>query len=236
LKELLEARPETEVRATTVRVPKVRVDLHSHSMHSPDCRTEPSAILARCRAVGLSRLAVTDHDSAEGGLALQWLDPELGIVGQECTTQGGDVIGLFVKETIPRLLSLPAAVAAIKEQGGLVYVPHVADRFRNGVGAERLAGIVDDVDILEVFNARCPLQRFNREAAVLAQRYSLVPAAGSDAHAAVELGDTYMLMEPFDGPADFLQKLRDATWVGRPSSQARRLWLRIRRSMTPRAR
>jgi predicted metal-dependent phosphoesterase TrpH len=205
-------------------------------MYSPDCRTEPSAILARCRTVGLDRLAVTDHDSAEGGLALQWLDPELAIVGQECTTMGGDVIGLFIHETIPKLLPLAEAVAAIKAQGGLVYVPHVVDRFRNGVGAERLRKIAQDVDILEVFNARAPLQRFNREARVLCDHYGLVAAAGSDAHEASELGSTHILIEPFEGPQDLLEKLSRATWVGHPTSQARRLWLRIRRSITPRAR
>jgi hypothetical protein len=128
------------------------------------------------------------------------------------------VIGLFIEEKIPRGLSLEDTVAEIWRQGGLVYVPHPFDRMHSVPDYEHLLKVIDDVDAIEVFNPRVAIGAFNEEAARFAAKYRIVAGAGSDSHVAQGLGSVRIRMRDFDGPAEFLQSLRDAEILTRPSS------------------
>jgi hypothetical protein len=133
------------------------------------------------------------------------------IVAEEVkTAEQGEVIGLFLKEKIPKGLSMAETIASIREQGGLVYVPHPFDRFHSVPDYEHLLDIVEDVDLLEVFNPRVALTSFNEEAVRFAGKYRIVPAAGSDSHVAQGLGSVRQRIHDFDGPAEFLEAMRDA--------------------------
>ena len=128
------------------------------------------------------------------------------------------MIGLFIEEKIPRGLSLQETVAEIRRQGGLVYVPHPFDRMHSVPDYEHLLAILDEVDAIEVFNPRVAIGAFNDEAARFAAKYRIVAGAGSDSHVAQGLGSVRIRMRDFDGPAEFLQSLRDAEILTRPSS------------------
>jgi predicted metal-dependent phosphoesterase TrpH len=209
--------------------PLIDVDLHMHTDHSGDCATPVEVLLATAREQGLSAIAVTDHNeisgalearrqaaaAASGGAGL----PIKVIVAEEVkTADQGEVIGLFIEEKIPRGLSLEETVAEIKRQGGLVYVPHPFDRMHSVPDYEHLLSILDDVDALEVFNPRVAIGAFNEEAARFAAKYRIVAGAGSDSHVAQGLGSVRIRMRDFDGPAEFLQSLRDADILTRPTS------------------
>jgi len=141
------------------------------------------------------------------------------IVGEEVKTAGqGEVIGLFLEEKIPRGLSLQETVAEIKRQGGLVYVPHPFDRMHSVPDYEHLLTIIDDVDAIEVFNPRVAISAFNDEAVRFAAKYRIPAGAGSDSHVAQGLGSVRIRMRDFDGPAEFMQSLREADILTRPSS------------------
>jgi hypothetical protein len=141
------------------------------------------------------------------------------IVGEEVkTAEQGEVIGLFLEEKIPRGLSMRETVAEIKRQGGLVYVPHPFDRMHAVPDYEHLLDMVDDVDAIEVFNPRVAIGAFNEEAVRFAAKYRIVAGAGSDSHVAQGLGSVRIRMRDFDGPAEFLQSLRDAQIITKPSS------------------
>jgi len=141
------------------------------------------------------------------------------IVGEEVKTAGqGEVIGLFIEEKIPRGLSLQETVAEIRRQGGIVYVPHPFDRMHSVPDYEHLLKIVDDVDAIEVFNPRVAISGFNDEAARFAAKYRIPAGAGSDSHVPQGLGSVRIRMRDFDGPQEFLQSLRDAEILTRPSS------------------
>ena len=141
------------------------------------------------------------------------------IVGEEVkTADQGEVIGLFLEEKIPRGLTLQETIAEIKRQGGLVYVPHPFDRLHSVPDYEHLLDVVDDIDAIEVFNPRVALRAFNEEAVRFAAKYRIVGGAGSDAHVAQGLGSVRIRMRDFDGPEEFLESLREADIVGRPSS------------------
>jgi predicted metal-dependent phosphoesterase TrpH len=214
------------LRGELVTRPLIDVDLHMHTDHSGDCATPVEVLLATARAQGLGAIAVTDHNEISGALEARKQAGESNpahpikvIVAEEVKTASqGEVIGLFIEEKIPRGLSLEETVAEIKRQGGLVYVPHPFDRMHSVPDYEHLLGILDDVDAIEVFNPRVAIGAFNEEAARFAAKYRIVAGAGSDSHVAQGLGSVRIRMRDFDGPAEFLQSLRDADILTRPTS------------------
>ncbi len=193
-----------------------------HTDHSYDCATPVEVLLATAREQGLGAIAVTDHNEISGALEAQAQAAQNGvkvIVGEEVKTAGqGEVIGLFIKEKIPRGLSLRETIAEIRSQGGLVYVPHPFDRMHSVPDYEHLLTVIDEVDALEVFNPRVAISAFNDEAARFAAKYRIPAGAGSDSHVPQGLGSVRIRMHDFDGPQEFLQSLRDAEILTRPSS------------------
>ncbi|HEY7952956.1 MAG TPA: PHP domain-containing protein [Solirubrobacteraceae bacterium] len=207
----------------------IDVDLHMHTDHSHDCATPVEVLLATAREQGLGAIAVTDHNEVSGALEARAQaeesrrrgsqPPVKVIVAEEVkTAEQGEVIGLFIEEKIPRGLTLAETVAEIKRQGGLVYVPHPFDRMHSVPDYEHLLTILDDIDAIEVFNPRVAIGAFNEEAVRFAAKYRIVAGAGSDSHVAQGLGSVRIRMRNFDGPQEFLQSLRDADIVTRPSS------------------
>ena len=195
----------------------LRADIHVHTHFSRDAIASPKAIVARCQKVGLNCIAVTDHNTIRGALEVQRLAPFTVIVGEEVKTTAGEVMGLFLREEVPRGMSPLETAKAIKSQGGLVVLPHPCDLMRAGIARYGpLDGLMPLVDAVEVFNAHTLRDRFNREARELARTHSLPVCLGSDAHAAVELGHTYMELPEFDGtPRGFLEALGQARLVAR---------------------
>ncbi|HEY1855308.1 MAG TPA: glycosyltransferase [Solirubrobacterales bacterium] len=206
---------DAEVRKRLLRRPLIEVDLHMHTDHSDDCATPVEVLLETARDRGLGAIAVTDHNEISGALEAReiaaGMDDLQVIVGEEVKTGGqGEVIGLFLEEKIPKGLTMAATIAEIRRQGGLVYVPHPFDRFHSVPDYEHLLDIVEDVDILEVFNPRVALTAFNEEAVRFAAKYRIVPAAGSDGHVAQALGSVRVRLHDFEGPSEFLEAMRDA--------------------------
>ena len=200
----------------------IEVDLHMHTDHSHDCATPVEVLLATAREQGLGAIAVTDHNEISGALEARAQADGAGvkvIVGEEVKTAGqGEVIGLFIEEKIPRGLSLAETVAEIKRQGGLVYVPHPFDRMHSVPDYEHLLTILADVDAIEVYNPRVAIGAFNEEASRFAAKYRIPAGAGSDSHVAQGLGSVRIRMRDFDGPQEFMQSLREADILTRPSS------------------
>ncbi|MGI9080839.1 MAG: glycosyltransferase [Thermoleophilaceae bacterium] len=201
----------------------IHVDLHMHTDHSPDCATPVSSLLDAARTAGLGAIAVTDHNEVSGAHeARSQAEREGGlkvIVAEEVkTATQGEVIGLFIEEKIPRGMTLQETIAAIRDQGGRVYVPHPFDRMHAVPDYEHLLEVVEDVDAIEVFNPRVAFSAFNEEAARFAAKYRIVAGAGSDSHVAAGLGSVKIRMRDFDGPEEFLESLRDADIVRKRQS------------------
>ncbi len=202
--------------------PLIDVDLHMHTDHSGDCATPVEVLLATARDQGLGAIAVTDHNEISGALEAQAKAEQYGvkvIVSEEVKTASqGEVIGLFLTEKIPRGLTLQETIAEIRRQGGLVYVPHPFDRMHAVPDYEHLLAIVEDVDAIEVYNPRVAIGSFNEEAARFAAKYRIVAGAGSDSHVAQGLGSVRVRMPDFDGPEEFVESLRSAEILTKPSS------------------
>jgi predicted metal-dependent phosphoesterase TrpH len=190
----------------------LRIDLHLHSCFSPDSTTSLDALIDRCRELGLDRIALTDHHTAEGALQLSRREPELTIVGEEVASTEGDIIGLFVTGSIPSGGHPEEVCDAIHAMGGLTYACHPLDRRRASFSPERLVELAPRFDIIETHNAWANPEA-NRAAAQFCLELGRVAATGSDAHSARELGTSWMEIEPFEGTADFLRKLGSARHV-----------------------
>jgi predicted metal-dependent phosphoesterase TrpH len=206
---------DAEVRRRIARNPLIDVDLHMHTDHSPDCATPVEVLLETAKDRGLGAIAITDHNEISGALAAREVAERIGgikvIVAEEVkTAEQGEVIGLFIEEKIERGMTMAETIAEIRRQGGIVYVPHPFDRLHSVPDYEHLEAIVEDIDILEVFNPRVALTAFNEEAERFARKYRIVPGAGSDSHVAQGLGSVRVRMHDFDGPAEFLEAMRDA--------------------------
>jgi predicted metal-dependent phosphoesterase TrpH len=137
------------------------------------------------------------------------------IVAEEILTPDGEIMGMFLKENIPSGLSAAETITRIRAQQGLVCVPHPFDRFRpSAMGLDALEKIAEQVDIIEVFNARTLLLNNRKKAIRFADKYGLKKSAGSDAHTLPEVGNAYVEMPEFDGRDNFLESLSRGRIIG----------------------
>lgn len=179
----------------------LRVEFHCHTNASKDSLTPPRKLVEACRRRGIDRVVVTDHNTIAGARAAQALDPELVIVGEEIMTTRGEILAAFVSEEIPKGLTPQETIRRLQDQGAFISVSHPFDSLRSGGWREHdLLEILPQVDAIEVYNSRCMLPRFNREARRFAEKHRLAGTVGSDAHATFELGRSLLLLEPFEGP------------------------------------
>ena len=184
-----------------------------------DCHNELEDIVKRCQKLGLTCIAIADHDAVEGGLELQKIAPFKVIVAEEVQTYNGEVMGMFLKKRIASGIPLQHAIAAIKEQGGLVNIPHPFDPMRGlRLNADEFNKLTSQIDLIEVFNARVPTTQTNTKAVNFAKEHNLPGTAGSDSHSILELGSVAVTMNDFNTPAEFLAALRTATIEGKRAS------------------
>jgi predicted metal-dependent phosphoesterase TrpH/glycosyltransferase involved in cell wall biosynthesis len=204
--------------------PWIIADLHMHTAWSHDCSIEVDELLDHAEAEGLGAIAITDHNvfsGAQEAVARARGRDLIVIPGEEVKTDDqGEVIGLFLREEIPRGMSFADTVAAIRDQEGVVYLPHPFDRMHAIPFPATVHRHLHEIDVLEVYNARLLFEGYNEEAARFARKYGLPAGAGSDAHVLQGVGTGALRMRAFDGPEEFLLSLRTAEVLRRPKSLA----------------
>lgn len=201
----------------------LRVDFHCHTDASRDCLVTPADLVEAARRRGVDRLVVTDHNTIQGALKAQQLDPQRVIVGEEVLTTQGELLAAFVRQEVPRGLEPLEAIHRLREQGALISVSHPFDRRRHGWALADLAQIAPLVDAVEVFNARCQLAMLNRAAADFARERGLPGTAGSDAHTVGEVGRAVLVLPPFGDAA----QLRAVIAKGRVEGQLSSPWIHV---------
>jgi predicted metal-dependent phosphoesterase TrpH len=232
------ASPEAIVRhphlAVAQRAAHVRVDLHIHTMWSGDSTTTPDEFAAAVDASGIDVVCITDHNAIDGALALRDRLACRVIVGEELRTPAGEVIGLFLTERVPMGISHLEAARVIRDQGGVVYVPHPFDPMRRHLAESALYELAeaDLIDAVEVLNAKTSLSSLNRRAAEFAAEYGIVGGAGSDGHVPDALGAAYVEMADFTTPMEFLASLATAQVIGHHWDEPRPWTPRIVPSVT----
>ena len=203
---------------------RFKADFHIHSEYSMDCESPIEKIIERCQKMGINCVAIADHGTAEGGLKMAKIAPFTVIVAEEVLTTSGEIMGMFLKETVPSGLSLQQSVKLIKKQGGLVNVPHPFDTFpRTGLGLEALEEIAGDINLIEAFNARSPYRQPSSQALAFARKHLIPTSAGSDAHTLGEIGNAIVEMPAFSSKDEFLAALSKGMIRGHKTSFISRL-------------
>jgi predicted metal-dependent phosphoesterase TrpH len=201
----------------------MRIDLHCHSEASWDSSSPLKEIPERCVEKRIRVQAMTDHDNIWGAQELQKTVLAQGdiplsiIVGEEISTSEGEIIGLFLRHKIEAGLSPEKTVAEIKEQGGLVLLPHGFDPLKRWhLKREARKRIASSIDIVETFNARISRPRWNRAAVKWAEEKGALMSAGSDAHTIADIGNAWVEVaaQPILSPADLMAALKDGVPMG----------------------
>jgi hypothetical protein len=193
----------------------LQVDFHSHTFVSKDSLISPERFVAAARRKKLDRVVVTDHNSIAGAQAAYTLDPERIIVGEEIMTTKGEILAAFVTEEVPRGLSPQETIKRLRDQCAFISVSHPFDSWRKGAWKlEDLLEITPLVDAIEIFNARCTIATDNQKAVEFAQAHTLPGTAGSDAHAACELGKARLVLPQFNGPDELRKVIGDGQVQG----------------------
>jgi predicted metal-dependent phosphoesterase TrpH len=191
----------------------IKVDLHTHSVASPDGSLRAAHYRRVLEAGKLDVIAVTDHDSIAFA---QQLQAELGdriIVGEEISALEGEIVGLYLRALIPSGLSANETINCIKEQGGLVYIPHPFETLRKGLPRRALDAIAEQVDIVETYNGRAIFQNRSAAALVWAKEHTKAQAASSDAHGWHGWGGTYSSINKLPARETLPKLLADAQLV-----------------------
>ncbi len=169
----------------------IRIDLHTHSTASPDGGVTEADYTKLIQGNLIDFIAVTDHDRIDMAQHLQTKLGDAIIVGQEITTSEGEIVGLYLASLVKPHQSALQTVKAIKNQGGLVYIPHPFETVRKGITKQTLDSIASYVDIVEVHNGRAFFQNRGPLATTWARIHSKAMAASSDAHGVKGMASTY---------------------------------------------
>ena len=203
----------------------VRVDMHTHTMFSGDSTTTLDEVVESVTESAIDVLCVTDHNALEGAIRLRSMLEGLCrvVIGEEVKTHTGEIIGLFLTERIPFGETAVRTCELIREQSGIVYIPHPFDPMRRNISESSLRDITERglVDAIEVHNSKTSLQSLNAKAKSFAAHRGLAMGSGSDAHVPHALGSAYVEMPDFVDAADFLRKLGDGHVVGHHWDKAR---------------
>ena len=192
-------------------------------MWSGDATTTPEELIDSIESCGIDVLCITDHSTTNGAFELADQLPCRVVVGEELRTWAGELMGLFLSERIPYGIKPEEVCRRVRDQGGLVYVPHPFDPTRNALREDVLRELAEGglIDAIEVFNGKISLQHLNRRAAAFAAEFDLAGGAGSDAHIPDALGAAFVEMPDFSTPGEFLDGLRVGTIRGHHYDQAR---------------
>jgi predicted metal-dependent phosphoesterase TrpH len=187
-----------------------KIDLHTHSIISQDGGITAAQYEKILQSGELDCIAITDHNETSFARIMQKKLGDRIIIGEEIGTKEGEIIGLYLKETIPGGIGIDEAIASIKHQGGLVYIPHPFEKFRKGLQSVTMNRIATDIDIVESFNGRGKFRGKPMFAQQFALKNSIPQAASSDAHGFKGLGQTSSGLSEFPNQKNLTQLLESA--------------------------
>jgi predicted metal-dependent phosphoesterase TrpH len=168
---------------------KLKLDLHVHTDRSSDAFTSPKRLATICRDRALDGLAITDHNV----LASDKSEELVILPGIEISSLDGHVIGLGLRETVPRGLSADETIQRIMDLGGVSIVPHPYDLLRSSVRPHLLTV---RPDAIEVINSSSFLHSVTwKRARKFAEKGNYPMTAGSDSHIPETIGRAFTEVE-----------------------------------------
>jgi predicted metal-dependent phosphoesterase TrpH len=194
-----------------------RADIHMHT-NLGDGWISPARLVQAATRRQLAVIAVTDHDHLEGAGRVEELLAEQNstvrmITGVEVSTRQGHLLGLFVSKAPRPMRPVQESIDAIKEQGGLVIVPHPLGRLVPSLSRRRIDSLLAagyEIDGIETYNPS-PANAAHRAAVRSAnQEWGLAEIGASDAHFWQHIGAGYSRF-PGTTPEDLRRAVIDRT-------------------------
>ena len=199
----------------------IKVDFHIHSNYSPDSLNTINDIINISKLKNINKIAITDHNTIKGALIAKDIDENRIIIGEEIMTQAGEVLGFFLSDEIPAGLPLRTTIELLKKQNAFISIPHPFDKQRHGLGAANIRDIINDIDAIEAFNARCVKHKYNQESYKFATQNNLAQTIGSDAHTNQEIGNATLSLPDFNSS----NELRKVIKSGKPEVMYSPKWI-----------
>ena len=167
-------------------------DLHVHTLASDGTASVEEMIEAAVRR-GLDVVAITDHERIDAALAGRVIARARGwpievVVGEEITTRGGHLLGLWIEEPVRPLQSLRESIAQIHEQGGVAIPAHPLVPYPLCASAGALRRLIASADprvrpdAIEVFNPTTAGRPWHPRVVRFAAEQALAGVGNSDAH------------------------------------------------------
>lgn len=169
----------------------MKYDLHIHTNFSKCSKIKPEELLKIAKERGLNGIAVTDHNTIQGGIAAANLNrnPDFEvIVGAEMKTVDGEILGLYLNEEI-KSREMFEIIDEIHQQGGIAIIAHPTARFRRSL-KQPCIELKGRIQGIEAFNSRALLLE-NWSAQRIASKFGFGATGGSDAHFYYEIGRGY---------------------------------------------
>lgn len=195
-----------------------KLDLHTHSTESPDGGISLPGYQQALDNGVIDYVAITDHNTIDFAVYAKEMLGDKMIIGEEIMSNAGEIIGLFLSKRIKPGMSPKATIQAIKDQNGVVYIPHPFETMRKGLHPQIMDELADHIDIVEVCNGRAFLQNRSEQAVVWTRLNPSISAASSDAHGISGLGKTYITIAKPPTRDTILKLVGEGTLVtGRPN-------------------
>jgi len=187
----------------------IKADLHVHTWHSVDSYMSYDQLIEACQKKGVNCVAVADHGTTRGARDLSKIAPFKIIICEEVRTPYGEIMGMFLQEDIPDKITIEETIKRIRDQGGLICIPHPYDVVRPSAFRNRskLESVAELADIIEVFNSRSLFPGAEKKSRDLAMRHARVMSCGSDAHSPEEIAFATVEMDDFNTKEEFLTAL-----------------------------
>jgi predicted metal-dependent phosphoesterase TrpH len=194
-----------------------RADIHMHT-NLGDGWASPARVIEEATHKGLRLIAITDHDHLEGAKRVEELLARQNnalqlITGVEVSTRQGHLLGLFVKKAPKAMRSVEESIEAIKEQGGLVIVPHPLGRLVPSLSRKKIDALLEKgytIDGIEIYNPSPANASMRSTVRTANQQWRFAETGGSDAHFWQHIGAAYTLF-PGNTPEDFRRAILERT-------------------------
>ncbi|MDZ7785912.1 MAG: PHP domain-containing protein [Candidatus Saccharibacteria bacterium] len=198
-----------------------KTDLHTHSEHSYDGGITLKQYQRTLEDGVLDYIAITDHNRIDFAQKAREALGDRIIVGEEIMTTEGEIIGLFLTNEVRPHQTPADTISAIKQQNGIVYVPHPFETVRKGLHPETIEKHTAEIDLIEVCNGRAFLQNRGEQALVWSRINNVPGAASSDAHGHKGLGKTYSDLAERPGKNNVVELIKTGQLItNRPSMRA----------------
>jgi predicted metal-dependent phosphoesterase TrpH len=176
-----------------------RADLHVHSLASDGVDGIATILDFVETRTDLDVIAVTDHERIDAAVAARTMAHDLGyrvevIVGEEVSTLGGHLLGLFLTERVRPLRTLRTTIGEIHEQGGIAIPAHPLVPYPLCAQGWVLRRLLDGrdprvrPDAIETFNPTMLGRPWHGRVVRFAAEHGLPAVGNSDAHEAVAIG------------------------------------------------